>query len=194
MAFRPPEELLPLLEALPRGLYSHVARVVAEVDRLRAGHQDYDRFVLAAWGHDVARAMDDAELLAKAEEYAIEVLTEELEAPILLHGAVGAEMLKRDLGWDDEDILNGVRYHTTGRPEMSEFEALIMIADKIEPAKIRDEQMRRVRALAGDDIWAALREFYSWRTNDDRRRGRPSHPRALAATDWLESGHRWRAH
>jgi predicted HD superfamily hydrolase involved in NAD metabolism len=185
LAFRPPEELLPLLQPLPRGLYSHVARVVAEVDRLRQGHPDYDRLVLAAWAHDVARAMDGDELLARAEEYGMEVLPEEREAPVLLHGPVGAEMVRRELGWSDEDVLNAVAYHTTGRPEMTEFEAALLIADKIEPAKVRDEQMRRVRGLAGDDLWAAVREFYRWHEAHNRQTRRITHPRALEAAEWL---------
>jgi predicted HD superfamily hydrolase involved in NAD metabolism len=187
VAFRPPDELAPLLKPLPRSLYSHVARVVAEVDRLRNGHADYDRLILAAWAHDVARAASDNELLARANEYGLPVLPEEREAPVLLHGPVGAEVLRRELGWSDEEVLNAVAHHTTGRAQMSEFEATVMLADKIEPAKVRDEQMRRVRAMAADDVWAALREFYRWHDAKNHRLGRSTHPRAAAAVAWLES-------
>jgi predicted HD superfamily hydrolase involved in NAD metabolism len=187
--FRPPDELAPLLRRLPRGLYSHVARVVAEVDRLRTGDPEYDRLILAAWAHDVARAMSEPELLARAGEFRLEVLPEDREAPILLHGPVGAEILRRELRWTDEDVLNAVAYHTTGRPEMNEFEALLLIADKIEPAKVRDEQMKRVRALAADDLWSALREFYRWHEEHNALLGRTTHPRALATAEWLDSKH-----
>ncbi|MPZ24542.1 MAG: hypothetical protein GEU28_13645, partial [Dehalococcoidia bacterium] len=57
MAFRPPDDLAPLLQALPRGLYSHTARVVGEIDRIAPTDADYERLLRAAWAHDVARAV-----------------------------------------------------------------------------------------------------------------------------------------
>ena len=152
---------------------------------MRAGHPDYDRLIVAAWAHDIARAMSEGDLLARAEEYGLEVLPEDREAPILLHGPVGAEILRRELGWNDEDVLNAVAYHTTGRPEMSELEALLLIADKIELAKVRDEQMKRVRALAADDLWSAVREFYRWHEEKNAFLVRSTHPRATATSRWL---------
>lgn len=53
----------------------------------------------------------------------------------LAHGKVAAVMIKRDFGIDDEDIINAVSFHTTGRPEMSLLEKIIYIADAIEPGR-----------------------------------------------------------
>ena len=39
------------------------------------------------------------------------------------------------MGIEDEDVLNAVRYHTSGRPNMSDLEKLIFLADMLEPGR-----------------------------------------------------------
>ena len=51
----------------------------------------------------------------------------------LAHSKIAAIIMKRDYGIEDEDIINAVSYHTTGRPGMSLLEKIIYIADAIEP-------------------------------------------------------------
>lgn len=53
----------------------------------------------------------------------------------LAHGKIAATIMRRDYGIDDEDILNAVSYHTTGREGMSLLEKVIFIADAIEPGR-----------------------------------------------------------
>lgn len=51
----------------------------------------------------------------------------------LAHGKIAAIIMKRDFDITDEDILNAVSYHTTGRKGMSILEKVIYLADAIEP-------------------------------------------------------------
>lgn len=53
----------------------------------------------------------------------------------LAHGPIAAVIMKRDYDIYDEDILNAVRYHTTGRAGMSVLEKVIYLADAIEPGR-----------------------------------------------------------
>ncbi|MCB6993717.1 bis(5'-nucleosyl)-tetraphosphatase (symmetrical) YqeK [bacterium 210820-DFI.6.37] len=53
----------------------------------------------------------------------------------LAHGPVAAEVMKRDYGISDPDLLNAVRYHTTGRAGMSLLEKIVYLADAIEPGR-----------------------------------------------------------
>ena len=67
------------------------------------------------------------------------------------HGELASAAMARDYGIDDEDVLNAVRYHTTGRPGMSLLEKIIYLADAIEPS--RDYPgVEKIRALAYKDI------------------------------------------
>lgn len=51
----------------------------------------------------------------------------------LWHAPVGAYIVEREFGIDDEHILNAIRFHTTGRADMSPLEKILYVADMIEP-------------------------------------------------------------
>lgn len=51
----------------------------------------------------------------------------------LAHGKIAAAVMEREYGITDDDMLNAVSFHTTGRPGMSLLEKIIYIADAIEP-------------------------------------------------------------
>ena len=64
----------------------------------------------------------------------------------LSHGKIAAIMIQRDFDISDEDIINAVSYHTTGRPNMSLLEKIIYIADAVEPNRNYPgvDELRRV--------------------------------------------------
>ena len=69
----------------------------------------------------------------------------------LWHGPVGAMIARKEFGVTDEDMLNAIRFHTTGRAGMSPLEKLIYIADMIEPG--RDfPGVETLRELAEENI------------------------------------------
>ena len=72
----------------------------------------------------------------------------------LAHGPVAAQVIQRDFGVKDQDIINAVRYHTTGRDGMSLLEKIIYIADAIEPGRTYPG-VDDIRKLAATDIDAA---------------------------------------
>ncbi len=55
--------------------------------------------------------------------------------PNLAHGKIAAKVLTDVYGMQDEDLLNAVRYHTTGRKGMSRLEKILYLADAIEPGR-----------------------------------------------------------
>lgn len=150
---------------LPQGLAEHVEGTVAEARRLARRYGiDEEQVELAAWGHDLARAFSPQELLAAAHQFGLEVSPAEEQAPILLHGAVAAEMLRRDYGIDDPQVLAAARFHTVGRAGMSALEKIIFVADKIEPDKVRaNPAAARAKELADRDLDAAIEELFRHR-------------------------------
>jgi predicted HD superfamily hydrolase involved in NAD metabolism len=178
------EALKAAIGRLPRGLAEHVERVVAEADRLAAGLKELDReqVELAAWGHDIARALSRRELLARARGFGLEVSPVEEEAPILLHGPVGAEILRQEHGIDDPEVLAAARFHSTGRAGMSLLEKVIFVADKIEPGKVRAKPaLARVRELADRDLDAAILEYLDQMLMVASEENWTLHPQAVAA-------------
>lgn len=88
------------------------------------------------------------------------------EAGALEHGPKAAEELQRLFGISDPDILNAVRYHTTGRPGMSLLEICVKMADLLEPGRSYPEaQELREMADASDDPQRCMYELII-RAND----------------------------
>ncbi|WP_432776702.1 bis(5'-nucleosyl)-tetraphosphatase (symmetrical) YqeK [Brevibacillus gelatini] len=73
----------------------------------------------------------------------------------LWHAFAGAIVIQYDLGVTDPDILQAVRYHTTGRAGMSLLEKVVCVADYIEPNR-SFPGVEKIRALADKDLDAAL--------------------------------------
>jgi len=180
-------ELRAAVARLPRGLAEHIEGVVAEARRLAVLHgADEERAALAAWGHDIARALSPSQLLAEARRLGLAVDPVEEETPILLHGRIGAAILSRDYCIDDGDVLEAVCYHTTGRAGMSTLEKVMFVADKIEAGKLRAEPaLAKVKQLADRDLDAAILEYLNQHLLEASRRAWPLHPQTVAARNHL---------
>jgi len=88
---------------------------------------------LAGILHDYAKNLSGEELLKIAQENNLIIDEVELKTPQLLHGPVGAYLIKKELGITNQKILNAIRYHTTACPDMDILTKIIYIADLIEP-------------------------------------------------------------
>ena len=64
-----------------------------------------------------------------------EIKPEEKNNSVLLHGRIGASILKSKFKLEDEDILQAVRWHTTGHPDMGNMGQVLFIADYIEQGR-----------------------------------------------------------
>jgi predicted HD superfamily hydrolase involved in NAD metabolism len=184
------ESLRAQIEALPGGLRRHIEAVVAEARRLSRLHGvDEERAVMAAWTHDIARAMDLEELLRLARELGLNPSEVEEAAPILLHGPVAARLLASRYGVEDEEVLASARWHSTGRAGMSALEKVLFLADKVEPGKVAGRpDMEEVRRLAETDLDGAVLRYLDLQLLEAVRQGWPLHPDAVAARNELLLG------
>lgn len=69
----------------------------------------------------------------------------------ILHQFTGAYVAEHTFGITDEDVLNAIRYHTTGRKNMSPLEKLIYLADMVEPGRAFDG-VEEIRAAFEKDL------------------------------------------
>lgn len=100
---------------------------------------DEKRAYIAGLLHDCAKCLDEEHMLKIAHE--INLDKEEFVNYKVLHAPVSAYVAKTEFGIEDEEILSAIRWHTLGRPDMTLFEKIIFLADKIEP-HTRDMQYR----------------------------------------------------
>ena len=94
---------------------------------------DPEKAEIAALAHDLYRGLRGEELNDTVRELGLP--EKYIDDPNLAHGKIAAIRLREDYGLEDEDIINAVSYHTTGRAGMSTLEKVIYLADAIEPGR-----------------------------------------------------------
>lgn len=90
---------------------------------------DAEKAAIAGILHDITKEMPVEEQLKIITDSGIILDNVQKNAPKLWHGISGSIYIKENLDINDADILNAIRYHTTGRSGMSLLEKIIFVAD-----------------------------------------------------------------
>lgn len=91
-----------------------------------------DEGYIAGIAHDMARELPMAQVIEIAENDGLPLLEEEISRPILLHGRAAAVLLHTRWGENRGSVLNAIRWHTQGHPQMGDIGKTVYIADYIE--------------------------------------------------------------
>lgn len=105
----------------------NTALVALSLNRNFCPKIDEDKLLLAGLLHDVGKMYDKTELPNNIQN----VIPKDSIGTPVQHQFVSAEIVKNDFHISDEDVLNAIRFHTTGRENMSQFEKLIYVSDLI---------------------------------------------------------------
>ena len=111
---------------------------------------DPEKAEIAAWFHDTCRPEGNLE-----------------------HGPLAAEHLEKDFGVTDQEILNAVRYHTTGHAGATRTEMVLKLADTLEDGRPFAEAPV-LRARMTDDLEESMLilmerlKAYVTKVNDNR--------------------------
>ena len=117
---------------------------------------DLEKAETAGLLHDCAKCMDVRKMQKVCEKAGLTVSSFEADSGSLLHSKAGSVLAAEKYGITDPDMINAIRYHTTGRPGMSLLEKIIFVADYIEPGRFTAKNLPLVRRLAFSDIDEAL--------------------------------------
>ena len=101
-------------------------------DLCRRFDLDVRKGYLAGIAHDMCKPLGDKELIRLAHADGGNFSKLEMKKPSLLHGRAAAVLLHRRYGINDKDILEAIKYHTTGIRDMNPIAKVVYIADKIE--------------------------------------------------------------
>ncbi|MBY0050242.1 bis(5'-nucleosyl)-tetraphosphatase (symmetrical) YqeK [Brevibacillus agri] len=135
--------------------YKHTLGVAQSARELAQRYgADPDKAELAGLLHDYCKCWPVEKMfeILVRHDMPTELLEGEKE---LWHAFAGAIVIQNDLGVTDPDILQAVRYHTTGRAGMSLLEKVVCVADYIEPNR-NFPGVEQIRTLAEKDLDAAL--------------------------------------
>ncbi len=179
-----------LQSALSVKRYIHTMGVAEEAVKLAEIYgtpREQQKARVAGLLHDCAKDYPEAMRLRLCREYKVkmdEILEKQTD---LIHPFLGAEVARREYLVTDEDILNAIRYHTTGRAGMSLLEKIIFIADYIEPNRENFDGLEEARRLAYLDLDEAMRYILKNTIAFVRARGRLLHPLSLEALDYYQN-------
>ena len=127
-------------------------------DLCRRFNLDPGKGYLAGIAHDMCKSLDQEDLMRLAHRDGGSISKLELKKPGLLHARAAAVQLRRTYGITDNDIIDAIRYHTTGGRDMCPLAKVVYVADKIEVSRTGIEpfliDMSRTADL--DSLFAAV--------------------------------------
>ena len=153
-----------LKEKLPKKRYEHTLGVAYTAAALAMCYgEDILKAELAGILHDVAKAKKSFELKDDMKGY-IDPYTDGAyvdlianKAPQILHAIYAPYLAKKDYKIEDKDILSAIRWHTTGKKDMTMLEKIVFVADYIEPNRKKLPDIDRIRTLSFHDISEAVK-------------------------------------
>ena len=138
----------------------------------------------AAILHDITKALDGPLQLTLCNEYGIVLDEFSANNPKTLHALTGSLVAQRIFG-ENTAVVDAIRWHTTGKPNMNVLQKIIYVADYMEPN--RDfPGVERLRELAFTDLDGALKLGLQMTLNMLREQGRQISPESQQALAWLE--------
>ena len=130
--------------------------------------------------HDVMKEADAETQKAMIARGNITLSALEKETPKLLHAIAGAAFAEIELGIGDREILDAIRYHTTGRPGMTLLEKVIYLADYISAERDYDG-VDVMREAAKHGLEPAIFTGLAFSIRDLSQRGGCIHPDTMGA-------------
>ena len=120
-------------EMLPEKRYKHSLNVADCAVKLSEIYGcDKEKAYIAGIAHDCAKYLNKDEVKYYVDKYKIALDEIEKDNLALSHSLIGSYIAKYEFGINDKDIINAIKYHTTGKEDMDIIEKIIYIADLIE--------------------------------------------------------------
>lgn len=147
--------------------------------------EDPDSAAVAGILHDITKAQGKEKQLKLCEKYGIILEQAERDNPALLHARTGAA-LSRDLFGISDEIYSAIRWHTTGRPDMTMLEKILYLADYTDPT--RDfEGVEELRALSFEDTDRAMALGLEMSIENLNERGKQIFHDTMDAYNWYKN-------
>ncbi|HHT65074.1 MAG: bis(5'-nucleosyl)-tetraphosphatase (symmetrical) YqeK [Caldicoprobacterales bacterium] len=159
-----------------------VSRCAAELARHYGA--DVEKAELAGLIHDCAKDLSFKKALELGKKYGFEPDTISRMNPALLHAPLGAYLARDVFGVQDDEILQAIACHTTGKENMTLLDKIICLADFIEESRSYPG-VEKIKALAFVDINRALLTGLELSIQAVLQSGRLLHPMTVEARNAL---------
>lgn len=184
MEYSRDELIAAVSSGMPAKRWKHVEGVM-ETAVILAGRYGTDpvKADLAALLHDLAKfwPIDKQEAIIRDNGLNAELLEHDKQ---LLHAEVGAFIARRDYGVEDQEVLDAIRYHTSGRVGMTLLDKIVCLADYMEPGR-EFPGVEKIRELAETNLEDALIAGFDSTISFLLEKGKPIFPLTLLSRNDL---------
>ena len=127
--------------------YEHSIGVMEKaIELAKIFGEDEEKAAYTALVHDIAKEMTEEELLNYAIENNLALSKYDESIPMVLHGIIGADIVKKKYNFTYE-MCDAIYYHTTGRPNMTMLDKIVYVADKSEERTRNSEHANKLREI-----------------------------------------------
>ena len=156
-----------LQKSLDEYRFTHTLGVAYTATSLAMAHGcNIKQAQIAGLLHDCAKTRSEGSLLRLCQKNGIKMTPYEQTHPKMLHAKAGALIARSKYKVTDSDILDAIRWHTTGKPAMSMLGKIIYIADFIEPNRKELDCLIGIREMAFEDldecVYLILKNILEW--------------------------------
>ncbi len=168
----------------PQRLYHSVC--VAEMAQRLAERYGADKKKAYTAGliHDIMKCRSPEKMLEVIEADGQKLTESEKKITVTLHAIAGEAYLRNNLDVRDKEILSAVRWHTTGKENMSLFEKIIYIADLVSEDREYPDAPQ-VRDMAFCDLDKTCLRGLSFTIEENVAKGRLIHTDTVKAYNYL---------
>ena len=147
-----------LKEILKPNRYRHSKNVAITAQCMAMLYdEDLEKSYIAGLLHDNAHNIPEEIQVSECEKYGIALSPCEIKVgSSVIHGKLGAYYATTKFDITDSYIIDAIRWHTTGRPDMTLLEKIIFTADYIEPGRNKAPNLKEIRKMAFTDLNKAV--------------------------------------
>lgn len=139
---------------------------------------DCDKAYLSGLLHDICKNDSQEKMLQIFNEFDI-ILDDIQKAQYKLwHSIAGALFIQKKFNITDTEIIDAIRYHTTGRENMTKLDKILYLADFISADRDFDG-VEKLREFAYDDLDKAVLQCFEFSVNELCGINKPIHPDTL---------------
>lgn len=148
---------------------------------------DIQKTKIAGILHDCAKNIAPEESYRLCETYGLTLDAVTQRSYKMVHQYLGAELAREEYGVTDEEILNAIRCHTTGKADMTLLDKILYLADFTEPNRDKEPfaGLGELRDLCKTDIDDAMRFALEISIKSIADRGLLMHLDTVHAWNWF---------
>lgn len=173
-------------KTLKKSRYEHSIRVAKMCKKLcKKFNLNSEIGYFLGIAHDMCKYYSKEDLISIIQNHGIEIIQIEKERPALLHGPVAAIILKEKYGVENDQVLEAIYNHTSGKVEMCDYTKVLFIADKIEvgrPQSTKKYRKALFKLSLNEMTYAIVKENYDYLMN----KGWEIYPQTLAILENLK--------